>query len=328
MELIVHSHSSYPRIGDKPAQQRLRRAIAARDRGEFDDAGVAAAEHACMDEVLHEQEAAGVDVVTDGQVRWVDPVSHLMGALDGVRLHGLLRFFDTNCYFRQPVVFGPVRNRGAALVDDFRRCALASARIVKPVLTGPYTLARLSVREGNVYPTVGALARALSEAIVPEVTALAAAGATIIQIDEPAILAHPEDIRLLREVCEPIWAARGGAAVMLATFFGDAEPLYAQLNSIPADILALDFSSAPHLVELIAATGASKEIAAGLVDGRTTRPEDPASVATRATRLLHRYVLDRLHLIPSCGLEYLPRLQARAKLATLAAARARIGGVR
>jgi len=273
-----------------------------------------------------EQDAVGVDVVTDGQVRWADPVSHVMRTLEGVRLNGLLRFFDTNCYYRQPVVVGPVRSRGAVLADDFTRACLACARTVKPVLTGPYTLARLSVCEGNVYAGVGALARALSEALVPEVAALAAAGASVIQIDEPAILAHPDDIRLLRDVCEPLWAARGAAELVLATYFGDAEPLYAQLNSIPADILALDFSYSPGLVDLIAATGASKEIAAGLVDGRTTRHEDPAAVAARAERLLRRYVLDRVHLVPSCGLEYLPRAEARAKLATLVAARARLGG--
>lgn len=324
MEFIVHNHGSYPRVGDKPGQQRLRRAVAAHERGELDDAGLAAVERACIDEVLHEQEAAGVDVVTDGQLRWADPVSHFMGTLEGVRLDGLLRFFDTNCYFRQPVVVGPVRARGAVLAGDFVRARMAAARTVKPVLTGPYTLARLAVREGSVYASVGALALALSEALVTEVAALAAAGATVIQIDEPAILAHPEDIRLLREVCEPLWAARGAAELVLATYFGDAEPLYAQLNSIPADILALDLAYAPGLVEVIAATGASKEIAAGLVDARSTRLEDAAAVAERAARLLRRYVLDRLYLIPSCGLEYLPRAYARAKLATLADARAQL----
>ena len=57
-----------------------------------------------VDEIIHEQEEAGLDFVTDGQVSWADPVSHLLAPLDGVRTDGLLRFLDTNFYFRQPVI--------------------------------------------------------------------------------------------------------------------------------------------------------------------------------------------------------------------------------
>ena len=315
---MLQNHSSYPRVGDKPGQQRLRRALAARERAEIDTAEFAATERAAVDEVVHEQEHAGLDVVTDGQIRWYDPISHVMGALDGVRINGLLRYFDTNFYFRQPVVRAAVTRRGPIACDDFRLAAMAARVPVKPVLPGPYTLARLSVIEPGTYTSVAALAHALSDALVPEIEALVHAGARVIQIEEPAILAHPEDIRLLRQLLEPLWAARGTAQLVVATYFGDAEPLYAQLNSLPADILALDFTYSPRLMETIAATGASKILALGIVDGRNTRLESADDVARQVDTLLRHYTLDAIHLLPSCGLEYLPRDRARAKLELLA----------
>jgi 5-methyltetrahydropteroyltriglutamate--homocysteine methyltransferase len=131
-------------------------------------------------------------------------------------------------------------------------------------------------------------------------------------------LQHPEDIRLLRQLLEPLWAARGPAQLAVATYFGDAEPLYAQLNSLPADILALDFTYSPRLADTIAATGSSKLLALGLVDGRNTRREDANDVARQVDALLQHYTLDAVHLLPSCGLEYLPRDRARGKLELLA----------
>lgn len=317
MEFVIHNHSSYPRIGDTPGQQALRRATAASERGELDRAGLAMVEHSVIDEIVHEQEQTGVDVVTDGQVRWSDPIAHLMGGLEGVRLDGLLRYFDTNFYFRQPVVTAVVRRRAAMVRDDFIHASYAARCCVKPVLTGPYTLARLSLIQSGVYPTWTALAHVLSDVLAAEVADLVAAGARLVQIEEPAILAHPEDIRVLRDLLEPLWAARGSAELILATYFGDAAPLYAQLNSVPADIVALDLSYSPSLSEVITATGASKVLALGVVDGRSTRLEQAPGVAAQVQRMLKRYPFESLHLLPSCGLEHLPRAAARTKLACL-----------
>jgi len=106
---------------------------------------------------------------------------------------------------------------------------------------------------------------------------------------------------------------------MLATYDGDAAPLYAQLNSVPADIIALDFASSATLAEVIVSTGASKELGLGLVDGRSPLLEDPQQVAADVRAVLRRYPFEQIHLLPSCGLGSLPRDYARAKLAHLAA---------
>ena len=298
MDILLQNHSSYPRTNERPAGA----------------AAVIDVEPAATGEVLEIQTLAELDIVTDGQLRWPDPVSYVMGALDGVHLGDVRRYFGTGLSFRQPVITASIHRRTALVRDDFSRAAALTRRRVKPILPGPYTLARCSTIASGPYRDSADLAYALSTVLAAEVRDLVAAGADIIQIEEPAILSFPGDIRLLRRLLEPLWDARGTAELVLATYCGDAAPLYAELNSLPADLLALDVCSSPDLIEVIAATGASKTIALGIVDGRTATLEDPARVAHQVESALLRYTLDTLHLVPSCGLGYLPRPSARAKL--------------
>src|SRR5213595_394250 len=99
---------SYPKPPPEGGEFRLRRTLQALDQGEATAQDVAAEEDALTKDILVEQVGAGVDLVTDGQVRWDDPVTRLAAGLDGFTTSGLLRFFDNNTYFRQPVVKGPV----------------------------------------------------------------------------------------------------------------------------------------------------------------------------------------------------------------------------
>jgi 5-methyltetrahydropteroyltriglutamate--homocysteine methyltransferase len=300
MKFILQNHSSYPGLGagteghPQPANQ-----------------------WAVIGDILHEQEQTGIDVVTDGQVHWHDPISHIAGALEGVRLGETVRYFGAERPARQPVITATLRRPRSVLLDDFISASRVSRLPVKPVLPGPYTLARVSAIETGLYTNLASLAHAFSEILALEVRDLARAGARYIQIEEPAILFHGTDIRLLRQLLEPVWDARGGAELVVATYGGDAEPLYAQLNSLPADILALDLCAGPRLAELIAATGASKVLALGLIDGRHPRLEEASTVARQVDAIMKRYVLESLHLLPSSGLQGLPRDDARAKLDVL-----------
>ena len=327
MHTLLANHSSYPRIGDTKHAQRLRRAYADRERGKMSQGEFEHVEHVVLEEILREQATAQLDWATDGQITWADPVSHLAERLDGVRLNGLLRFLDTNTYFRQPVIEAKLRRRRPLVTQEYQRACAACPLPIKPVLTGPYTLARQSLIATTAYRNAPALAADLSTILADEVHDLVAAGARLVQIDEPLILQHPEDIRLLRELLEPLQNATGDAAQLaVATYFGDAEPLYAQLNSLPADIVALDCSESPRLLDAVAQTGSSKVLAFGLINGRSTRLENPDHVAGTLERLLHRYVHDTVYLQPSCGLEHLPRDRARAKLNLLPAIRKVIAG--
>ena len=317
MELILTSHSSYPRIGDSAEDQLLRRTIAQWEKGEKTNADLRDAEDQMTERAIRDQVDAGLEVVTDGQIRWYDPISHLAGKLAGVRINGLLRLFDTNCYFRQPVVHSRLEWTKPLTVEDFLFAKKRSSRPVKPVLTGPYTLARLSLREdgaGNIGKLVDDYAAILAE----EVAALAAAGATLIQVDEPALLRHAGDFAQVERSIAALAARKGSAQLALVVYFGDCAPVYEKLQKLPVDLLGLDFTYNPRLVDMVRSLGSSKALALGLVDGRNTKLEDPAAVARQLERVAEKIASGRAYLTTSCGLEYLPRDRAQSKLKRLA----------
>ncbi len=300
MDVILQNHSTYP-----DADHAMSQRPGSLDKRESEERLAA---------VLREQAEAGLDVITDG---WPDPFARLAAGLEGVRVGERAGLLDTGQRYCRPVVTGAVRRPRPILSSDFIRASAMSKLPLKPVLPGPYTLARFSRIESAPYTGVGGLAEVFSQVLAAEVQDLQRAGARYIQIQEPAILAYPADIRLLRSLLEPLWSARGAAELIVATDCGDAAPLYAQLNSLPADIVALDCTRSQSLRDLVAATGASKVLALGLVDGGADALEDPGTLARQAELMLKRYVLDRVHLLPACGFHGLPRATARAKLAVL-----------
>ena len=272
MELILTSAGSYPRIGETPDTQRHRRAYAQHERGEISGTEWRAVEDEVAEHVVQEQTAIGLDVVTDGLVRWYDPISHLARHCEGIQINGLLRYFDTNFYFRQPVVSGRIRRREPVLRREFEVARAATDRVVKPVLTGPYSLACGSILEGG-YRTRRELTHAYAEVLAQEVADLVHAGAAVIQVDEPYLLRHPEDADLVREGIATLAAARGRAHLALYTFFGDALPLWDDLMAMPVDLVGLDLTYGPKLADRIAEAGAPRTLVLGVVDGRNTKLE-------------------------------------------------------
>jgi 5-methyltetrahydropteroyltriglutamate--homocysteine methyltransferase len=317
MRLILTNTGSYPRIGDTPAAQRHRRAYAQRERGELSPADWRTVEDEVTRQVIAEQLAAGIELPTDGQVRWYDPISHLARRLTNVTVNGLLRYFDTNFYFRQPVVRGTIARPGSILAPELAAARAAAApREVKPVLTGPYSLAQGSILEGG-YGSREALASAYAEIVAQEVADLARAGATLIQIDEPYLLQHPEDLGVVQRSFATLAAARGGAGLACYTYFGDALPLYDDLQDLPVDVLGLDFTYSPKLAVRIAEAGSAKVLGLGLIDGRNTKLETPEMLFPVLDQVAGR-LGETAYLNPSCGLEFLPRERARAKLEGMA----------
>lgn len=323
MKLILTNHGSYPRIGDTAEHQLLRKTIAQWERKERSDAELREAEKSLTRAAIKEQADAGLDLVTDGLIRWYDPVSHVAGKLEGVRINGLLRFFDTNFYFRQPVIVGAVRRRAPLVVEDYQFAREETAKRVKPVLTGPYTLARLSIVEHEGYRSLAKLVEAMTAALAEEVRDLAAAGAEVIQLDEPSILKNPADMPLLANAIAAIAKERGKCQLAISTYFGDAAPLWDQLQALPVDIVGADFTYSPKLIDRIASNGGGKKIAFGLVDGRNTRLEREEDLVPSLERMLAKLTADSAYLTPSCGLEYLPRDRAFLKLQNMARLAAR-----
>ncbi|MEM3452245.1 MAG: hypothetical protein QW835_01285 [Candidatus Hadarchaeum sp.] len=318
MKIVATSAGSYPRIGDRPEQQRHRQAYARLERCEITTEEFEKIQDEITQEVIEEQIKAGLDLVTDGQVRWYDPISHLARAINGCRINGLLRFFDTNFYFRQPVIEGKLSRRGAVLRREFSFAKKVSKKPVKPVLTGPYTLAKLSIDRSGL--GLQKIVRNFAEIIAAEVKDLKEEGAEIIQVDEPAILKHPEEFELFSEAVEIIAGEKGSSYLALYTYFGDVAPLYEKMLELPIDVIGLDFTYSPRLPQVIEEQGCDKDIGLGFIDGRNTKLERPEELLEKLQQMLPSLKGDTVYINPSCGLgDYLPREIAFQKLKVVAA---------
>jgi 5-methyltetrahydropteroyltriglutamate--homocysteine methyltransferase len=318
MTYTVTVIGSYPKPPHEGGEFRLRKALQAMDRGEAGDDDVRAAQDGLVREVIDEQVAAGVDLVTDGQVRWDDALTRFADGLENVSVSGLLRYFDNNTYFRQPVVKGPIERTGPVLVEEFRFAASVSPVPVKAVLPGPYTFAALSRDESGGGPH-DLLAR-LAAVLNAEARDLAAAGATVIQFDEPALARvpgqPPGDLDRFAAVAGRLLDGVE-ATTVLATYFGDVAPLGPGLFRLPFDVFGLDLVAGPSGADLLSALPEGRGLQAGVVDARNTRLEDAGRVAGLVRDLERRAHAERVWLAPSCGLEYLPRDAAERKLRLL-----------
>jgi 5-methyltetrahydropteroyltriglutamate--homocysteine methyltransferase len=302
---------NYPKIPDRPRPPKLRSAITRFDQGEIGADELRRVEDEVTVEVIQEQAQAGLDIITDGQIRWEDDQTYFARRMDGFSINGLIRYFDTNTYYRQPVVEGAVRWRESAAAKDYEFAAVQSPVPVKAAVTGPYTLAALSAN--HHYSSLRELVLALATELRNELLALERAGAPIIQVNEPAILRQKEDFPLLRQALE---AMMDGvlAEAHLYTWFGDIGGIYPQILQLPFAAIGLDFVKAPANWDVIASQPFTKKLGLGIIDARNTRLESVEELVGTVRRASDIVAPDRIYVNPSCGLEYVPRDVAQAKL--------------
>ena len=315
--MIATAVGSYPKIPNLPRPARLRNTINRFDRGQITEEELRQVEDEVTIEALQEQAEAGLDLVTDGQIRWADEQTYIAGKLAGVSISGLIRWFDTNMYYRQPVIDGAVAWREPITVRDFTFAVEHSAKPVKAVLTGPYTLARLSVDQH--YGSVEGLALAFAEALHQEATALQQAGASFIQFNEPAILHHKDDFPDFANVCRRL-ADGLTAETALYLYFGDVDGIYPQILDLPFDLIGLDFCMGARNEQVLHRSPFTKKLGLGIVDARNTRLEPPEQIVERIRTLSAGLPPDHIHVSPNMGLEFLPREVAQEKLRRLAQA--------
>ncbi len=313
--MIATVVGSYPKVPNRPRPARLRNALNRLDRGQISAEELRGIEDEVTQEALQEQAEAGLDLVSDGLIRWEDEQTHLMRWLSGVSLNGLTRWFDTNMYYRQPVVEGAVAWREPITVRDYTFAAEHSAKPVKAVLTGPYTLARSSLDQH--YGSVQPLAMALAEALNQEARALQEAGATFIQFNEPAILHNKEDVANFAAVCDRLVDGLT-AETALYLYFGDVEGIYPQILDLPFQLIGLDFVMGAANEAVLQRAPFTKKLGLGIVDARNTKLETPEQIAERIRALSGDVSPDRIHVSPNMGLEFLPREVAQEKLRRLA----------
>jgi 5-methyltetrahydropteroyltriglutamate--homocysteine methyltransferase len=275
---------------------------------------------------IHEMESAGVDIISDGEMRRESYSNRLANALGGVdRERPGSAISRTGRPDIVPLVSGPIRRIAPVEVRDLTFLRAHTARKVKITLPGPFTMTQQA--ENAHYPDEDSLAMAYAEAVNQEIKDLFAAGADVVQIDEPYMQARPELARRygLKALDRALEGVTGTTAVHLCfgyayimkdkpagySFLPELETCRAQQISIEAAQPRIDLSILKQLP--------SKTIILGVIDLDDPAVESAATVAGRIRAALEFVTPERLVIAPDCGMKYVARDVAFAKLSAMVA---------
>ncbi|HTK98753.1 MAG TPA: hypothetical protein VL379_12045 [Pseudomonadales bacterium] len=270
---------------------------------------------------LFDQHRAGVDVVTDGEMRRESYSNRFATALSGVDLDHPGEAQDrTGRAVPVPRVTAPVRRLRAVEAPLIGFLKAHTHKPIKVTLPGPFTMTQQA--QNDYYPEAGDLALAYADAVNEEVRDLFAAGVDIVQLDEPYVQARPEAAR--EYAVEAIDRALRGAAgtTALHVCFGYGKHVankpngYAfceELNACAANDISLECAQPRVDMELLHLLP-SKRIHVGVLDLRDQTVESPETIAQRIRDALKHLPPERLVVAPDCGMKYLPRDVAFGKL--------------
>jgi 5-methyltetrahydropteroyltriglutamate--homocysteine methyltransferase len=270
---------------------------------------------------IRDLERAGIDVITDGEMRRESYSNRFATALDGMDIDKPGTAIDRTGHPNPvPRVAGPIRRTRPVEVDDMRFLRANTDRRVKITIPGPFTMSQQA--QNDHYPDGRTLALALADAVNEELKDLFAAGADIVQLDEPYLQARAEAAR--EYAVEAINRAVAGATgtVALHTCFGYAAIVHqrppgysflAELNDCDVDLLALE-AAQPKLDLEILRQVPDKGVILGVVDLSDPEVEPVDRIAGRIREALRYVSPERLQIAPDCGMKYLDRDLAYAKL--------------
>ena len=274
---------------------------------------------------IHEQERAGLDIITDGEMRRESYSNRFATALDGVDLDNHGTALDRS---GEPVpvprVVGPISRRHPVQVRDVEFLKRHTSKPVKITVPGPFTMSCQA--QDDHYGDPAALAAAYGHAVNGEIKDLFAAGADVVQLDEPYMQARPEKAREygLQALEAALEGVEGTTALHIC--FGYAALIHERpqgYNFLPeladSGVLQISLETAQSDLDCrILETLPGKTIILGVLDLSTHGVEEPETVAARIRNALPHVEASRIIPAPDCGLKYLPREVAFGKMQALA----------
>jgi 5-methyltetrahydropteroyltriglutamate--homocysteine methyltransferase len=291
------------------------RRISRRDLDEIHDTAVKAA--------IKDQEVAGIEIITDGELRRDNMIDYFVERLPGVQIdHASKKFYYD---FYESKVLGKLPTASLGLVDDFLFLCANTDRETKFCITGPHSLSK-RIRNEH-YPSEEEFAMDLARVMNPELKALAKAGARFIQIDEPYYSGFPEDlawgVKALNQLVDGVEAKIAvhicyGNRYGKPSWEGSYRYLFPRILDAKVHQLTLEFARrGGEDLELFRELPARFELGVGVIDVKTQAIETPDLVAERIRKALEVMPAERLFVLPDCGCLHLPRDVAFAKLSAM-----------
>ena len=262
---------------------------------------------------IRAQERAGLDIVTDGEMRRESYSNRFATALEGVDIDNPGTALDRSGHPNPvPRVVGRVRRRHPVEVRDVQFLRANTDRTIKMTVPGPFTMSQQA--QNDFYKDEAEMAFDYAQAVNEEIADLFAAGADIVQVDEPYMQARPEKARAygLKALTRALSGLKGPTAVHIC--FGYAAIIHqrpsgysflAELEDSPANFVSIETAQS-KLDCSVLKNLPSKKIILGVLDLSDMTIETPEVVASRIRRALPFVPAERLMIAPDCGLKYLP----------------------
>jgi len=335
---VVGSYS-VPEWLERLKTEYYQRRISARHLAEIHDVAIKAA--------VKDQELAGIDIVSDGELRRDNDVDYFLARIPGVHIPQRAKtdYFDYyDAEVTRPLPEGPLTSSGTGsvpgpegpvpvpglglgLADDFRFTRQLTQRPVKFSFTGPFSLSR-RIRDG-AYSSPGDLVRALARRLNAEARELAAAGADFLQIDEPFLAGYPEHVELAVEAVNLVvegvpatWALHVcyGNRYARPSWEGHYDFLFPAVQTARVDQIVLEFArKGLDDLRLLRQHHWDRWLGFGVIDVKSPQIETAEVVAARIRRALEYVPADHLMVNPDCGLRHLAPEVAIAKLHAMVA---------
>jgi 5-methyltetrahydropteroyltriglutamate--homocysteine methyltransferase len=298
-------------IGSYPKPWWLRKVRRLWEMGKADDDDLMEAENDAVIAVVREQELAGIDIPSDGEQRREEMVEYFAERLGGFKFYGPVRVWGNN-YFNKPAVVDKIVYKEPITLSEYLFLRKVSTRrIVKVTITGPYTIADWSFNE--YYVTKEELVKELSSIINKELKMLADNGALFIQIDEPALTTHPDEVEWALELIDRT-ADNINAKIGLHVCYSNYRLLMPHLDNLRnISQLLLEFANR-RFTDLDILKDFPLEIGLGVIDVHSKRIESPEEVSLAIKKALNYIDADRIYINPDCGLKLMPREIARLKM--------------
>ncbi len=275
---------------------------------------------------IRDMERAGIDIITDGEIRRESYSNRLATALGGIDQDKAGSALDRTGHANPvPRVMGPITRLRPVEVEDVRFLRANTDRRIKITLPGPFTMAQQA--QDDFYKDEEALALAYADAVNQEARDLKAAGADVIQIDEPYLQARPEKAKLygVKAINRALAGIPGPTALHIC--FGYAHVVHTRSTAysfLPqlADSIVEQISieaAQPDLDLGVLKDLSKKTMIMGVISLGDPKVETADQVAARIRRILTALPPERVIPAPDCGMKYIPRATAFGKLQALAA---------
>jgi 5-methyltetrahydropteroyltriglutamate--homocysteine methyltransferase len=285
---------------------------------------LAQAQNDATELAIRAQERAGLDIITDGEIRRESYSNRFATALDGVDIDNPGTALDRSGHPNPvPRVTGPIKRRHPVETGDLEFLRGCTSKTVKITVPGPFTMAQQA--QNDYYDSVEALAFGYAEAVNEEIADLFAAGADIVQLDEPYLQARPEEAKKygVRVINRALDGITGTTAVHLcfgyAAIIHDRPSGYSflpELADCTCDLVSIETAQSGLDCSVLTALD-GKTIILGVLNLGDETVENPAQIVERVRRALPYVPAERLILAPDCGMKYLPRDSAFGKLVAL-----------